>query len=37
MSEKRFLPRGVYTALVTPFRDGELDKPAWERLVARQV
>jgi len=37
MTEKRFLPAGVYTALVTPFRDGELDKPAWERLVARQV
>lgn len=37
MLEKRYLPAGVYTALVTPFRDGELDKPAWERLVARQI
>ncbi|MBK6898176.1 MAG: 4-hydroxy-tetrahydrodipicolinate synthase [bacterium] len=37
MLEKRYLPQGVYTALVTPFRDGELDKAAWERLVARQI
>ena len=37
MSEKRFLPQGVYTALATPFRAGAVDKPAWERLVARQV
>lgn len=37
MSEKRYLPQGVYTALVTPFRDGELDKAAWERLVSRQI
>jgi len=31
------LPEGVYTALITPFRDGELDRRAWERLVARQI
>lgn len=37
MLEKRYLPAGVYTALVTPFRGGELDKAAWERLVARQI
>ena len=37
MSEKRTLPHGVYTALVTPFRDGEVDRDAWDRLVSRQV
>ncbi len=37
MSERFRLPEGVYTALVTPFRDGELDREAWRRLVARQV
>ena len=34
---KTVLPRGIYTALVTPFRDGEIDHAAWERLVSRQV
>lgn len=30
-------PRGVYTALATPFHaDGELDRPAWRRLIQRQ-
>jgi len=29
--------RGTLTALVTPFRDGELDLPALERLVERQL
>ncbi len=29
--------RGTYTALVTPFRGGELDLPALERLVERQI
>ena len=28
---------GVYTALVTPFRDGALDLPALERLVEDQI
>jgi 4-hydroxy-tetrahydrodipicolinate synthase len=29
--------RGTYTALVTPFRDGEIDVPALEALVEGQV
>ena len=28
---------GVYTALVTPFRDGGIDEPALRHLVERQV
>jgi 4-hydroxy-tetrahydrodipicolinate synthase len=28
---------GMYTALVTPFRDGGLDEPALRRLVERQI
>jgi len=28
---------GVFTALVTPFKDGEIDKPAFESLVKRQI
>jgi 4-hydroxy-tetrahydrodipicolinate synthase len=38
MSEKIWqMPDGVYTALITPFRDGELDKDAWQQLVQRQI
>ncbi|CAN5538497.1 4-hydroxy-tetrahydrodipicolinate synthase [soil metagenome] len=29
--------RGIYTALVTPFRDGEIDIPAFERLIEGQI
>ena len=29
--------RGTYTALVTPFRHGEIDRPALETLIARQI
>ena len=29
--------RGTYTALVTPFRDGEVDAPAFEQLIERQI
>jgi 4-hydroxy-tetrahydrodipicolinate synthase len=29
--------RGTFTALVTPFRDGQVDLPALEKLVNRQV
>jgi 4-hydroxy-tetrahydrodipicolinate synthase len=29
--------RGVFTALVTPFRDGALDEPAFVKLVERQI
>lgn len=29
--------RGVYTALVTPFRDGELDEASFARLVEDQI
>jgi len=28
---------GTYTAIVTPFKDGQLDEPALERLIAKQV
>lgn len=28
---------GVFTALVTPFRDGAVDMPALEKLIARQI
>ena len=37
MTEKRWLPAGVYTALVTPFVDDAVDHAAWELLVTRQV
>ncbi len=29
--------RGTYTALVTPFRDGAIDVPAFEKLIESQV
>src|SRR5450631_583286 len=29
--------RGTYTALVTPFQDGELDLPALEKLIEGQI
>ncbi|MCP4145376.1 MAG: 4-hydroxy-tetrahydrodipicolinate synthase [bacterium] len=38
MTNRTFeMPDGIYTALVTPFLNNELDKAAWERLVARQI
>jgi 4-hydroxy-tetrahydrodipicolinate synthase len=37
MRDRTKLPEGVYTALVTPFADGQIDKRAWERLLARQL
>jgi 4-hydroxy-tetrahydrodipicolinate synthase len=37
MSKTWEMPDGVYTALVTPFRDGALDRAAWQALVRRQV
>lgn len=38
MSPSRaMLPEGVYTALITPFRHGALDRAAWDRLVIRQI
>ena len=38
MSNKTWeMPDGIYTALVTPFNDGQLDQKAWERLVQRQI
>jgi len=38
MSDTRHtLPKGVYTALVTPFDGEAVDRDAWERLVDRQV
>ncbi len=32
-----FVAKGVYTALVTPFRNGEVDYPALGRILERQV
>ncbi|MEM1083889.1 MAG: 4-hydroxy-tetrahydrodipicolinate synthase [Verrucomicrobiota bacterium] len=29
--------RGTYTALVTPFRDGAIDRPAFKALIDRQI
>ena len=29
--------RGTYTALITPFRDGEIDRVAFKALIDRQV
>ncbi len=38
MSDARYrLPEGVYTALITPFKDGDVDRGAWERLIERQI
>lgn len=31
------MPDGVYTALVSPFINGELDKKAWENLIVKQI
>ncbi|WP_332681650.1 4-hydroxy-tetrahydrodipicolinate synthase [Bosea sp. (in: a-proteobacteria)] len=36
-SELRRRLSGVFTALVTPFRDGAIDVPAFERLIAAQL
>jgi len=35
MSQPLF--KGVFTALVTPFRDGEVDETAYEALIERQI
>lgn len=32
-----FKPEGLFTALVTPFRGGEIDEPALQRLCERQI
>ena len=32
-----FMLIGTYTAIVTPFRDGKFDAPAFKRLIAMQV
>ena len=37
MSTSSVLLRGVYTALVTPFRDGRVDETAFARLLEEQV
>lgn len=29
--------RGTYTALITPFRHGEVDRPAFQALIERQI
>ena len=31
------MPDGVYTALVTPFADGRIDRRAWRTLIERQL
>ncbi len=28
---------GTYTALITPFRDGAIDVPAFQALIERQI
>ena len=28
---------GIYTALITPFRDGEIDEPAFKSIIERQI
>ena len=28
---------GIHTALVTPFKDGEIDEPALRALIERQI
>ncbi len=35
--QKWAMPDGIYTALVTPFRDDQVDQQAWQGLVERQV
>ena len=38
MSEKTWeMPDGIYTALVTPFSGGEIDRKAWQILIQRQI
>lgn len=38
MVEKTWnMPDGIYTALVTPFRDDAVDQKAWRTLVQRQI
>ncbi|MFT7699445.1 MAG: 4-hydroxy-tetrahydrodipicolinate synthase [Candidatus Krumholzibacteriia bacterium] len=38
MSAKTWdMPDGIYTALVTPFKNDEIDRKAWEVLVQRQI
>jgi len=32
-----FKPEGIFTALVTPFRGGEIDEPALQELCERQI
>lgn len=37
MSARPFEPRGIFTAIITPFRDGRVDFAALERIVEHQV
>lgn len=38
MADKTWeMPDGVYTALVTPFHQGQVDRKAWRLLVQRQI
>lgn len=38
MSNKTWeMPDGIYTALVTPFRDNTVDRDAWRGLIQRQI
>lgn len=38
MAEKTWpMPDGIYTALITPFRDDKVDRKAWRTLVQRQI
>jgi 4-hydroxy-tetrahydrodipicolinate synthase len=31
------MPDGIYTALITPFADGKVDRKAWRTLIERQL
>ena len=37
MSKTWEMPDGIYTALVTPFKNEQIDRRAWEILVTRQI
>ena len=38
MADKTWdMPDGIYTALVTPFKGGQVDRKAWQTLVQRQI
>ncbi len=36
-NDARLMFRGIYTALITPFKDGKLDEKAFQSLVEWQI